>query len=292
MKLLHLSDIHFIAFTFNPLRLLSKRALGMGNALVNRRHHYSQEQLRVILDKVNTVDQVWITGDLTTTAMEEEFALARHFLQKIVDQQKEILLIPGNHDRYTTQSRQDKTYETELHAYLKERDCFPFVQHLQENIVLIGLDATDPIDWLSAAGRVPEEQYQKLEEILSDPTIQNKRIIVLCHYPMVYPEGFHEAESHKLVERERLCSLLTRYGVGLYLHGHTHHQWILPPTSTQPLIINAGSATKKKLGGHILLEIKPEVIKIDPYLHFPQEGWKAQPSQEFPFLPAKERRIL
>ncbi|MEK7487186.1 MAG: metallophosphoesterase [Planctomycetota bacterium] len=290
MKFLHLSDIHFTSITLNPVRLLSKRLLGMGNVILNRQFQYKPILLEPILKKVPEVDQVWITGDLTTTAMPEEFAQAVIFLKAIQHYGKEILLVPGNHDRYTAQSRHEKSYEHELQDFLKSRESFPFIQVVSDSLVLIGLDATDPINWLSAAGHVTETQYQKLEAILADPEIQARRIVLLCHYPIVYPEGFQEAESHKLADRERLTQLLQKYGVSLYLHGHTHRQWILPANAQHPLIVNAGSATKKKGGGHVLFEIGSESIKIYPYLHDFKEGWKAQEMQQFPFLPAKERR--
>lgn len=290
MKFLHLSDIHFTSITLNPLRLLSKRLLGMGNVLVNRQFHYKPLLLEPILKRIEEVDQVWITGDLTTTAMPEEFEQASRFLKTIQQYGKEIILVPGNHDRYTSQAREEKTYEHALQEFLKSRNAFPFVQIISDSLALIGLDATNPVDWLSAAGSVTEDQYQKLETILSDPAIQQRRIIVLCHYPIVYPEGFQEAESHKLADRERLRQLLQNYGVSLYLHGHTHRQWILPAHASHPLIVNAGSATKKHGGGHVFFEIESDLIKIYPYLYDSQKGWELQPMQEFPFLPANERR--
>jgi 3',5'-cyclic AMP phosphodiesterase CpdA len=289
MKFLHLSDLHFVSITLNPLRLLSKRALGMGNVLLNRQFKYRQNLLDPILERLSEVDQVWITGDLTTTAMEEEFQQAKTFLEAIRSQEKEILLVPGNHDRYTEASRQEHLYEKELESYLQNRSAFPFLSYPSDSLALIGLDATSPVSWLSAAGRLSEDHYQKLEALLQDPLLQAKRIIVLCHYPLVYPAGFHEAENHKMVEKEKLLALLTRYGVNLYLHGHSHHQWILPPNASQPLIVNSGSSTKKKEGGYVIFTIEKDTIHVSPYLHHPKHGWRPQPALTFPFRPAQER---
>ena len=78
-RLIHVSDIHFWQYAFNPLQLFSKRLLGMASLLVRRARRFRLERVHEVVDRVARLepDHILITGDLTTTALPAEFRAAR-----------------------------------------------------------------------------------------------------------------------------------------------------------------------------------------------------------------------
>ena len=74
-RIVHLSDIHVWRWTINPARLLGKRAVGMLELLRGRARRFRLDRLESLVAKVESLrpDHVLITGDLTTTALPEEF---------------------------------------------------------------------------------------------------------------------------------------------------------------------------------------------------------------------------
>ncbi len=79
LRIIHLSDIHIWRYAFNPLRLLNKRAVGMFSLLAGRASRFRLERLHEVVARVLDLapDHVLITGDLTTTALADEFREAR-----------------------------------------------------------------------------------------------------------------------------------------------------------------------------------------------------------------------
>src|SRR5262249_44881663 len=82
MRIVHISDMHFWHITLNPLRLMSKRILGMANLILNRARFYKMEVMSAVVERVKELkpDHMLVTGDLTTTALDEEFQAARRAL--------------------------------------------------------------------------------------------------------------------------------------------------------------------------------------------------------------------
>ena len=86
MRIVHLSDIHFWQYTFNPLRLLSKRLLGTASLLLGRARRFRLERVPELVARVQELnaDHILITGDLTTTALPAEFRAARAALADLL----------------------------------------------------------------------------------------------------------------------------------------------------------------------------------------------------------------
>ncbi|MHC5544227.1 metallophosphoesterase, partial [Singulisphaera rosea] len=79
MRIVHLSDIHVWRYAFNPLRLMNKRAVGMLELVTGRARKFRLERLHEVVARVVGLapDHILITGDLTTTALPDEFRDAR-----------------------------------------------------------------------------------------------------------------------------------------------------------------------------------------------------------------------
>ena len=78
MRIIHLSDIHVWRYAFNPLRLFNKRAVGMVELLTGRARKFRLDRLDEVVARVDGLeaDHILISGDLTTTALPEEFRAA------------------------------------------------------------------------------------------------------------------------------------------------------------------------------------------------------------------------
>ena len=52
MRIVHISDLHFWHITLNPLRLMGKRVLGMGNLILNRARNFKMEAMTALVERV------------------------------------------------------------------------------------------------------------------------------------------------------------------------------------------------------------------------------------------------
>src|SRR5262245_61159381 len=103
MKLVHISDIHIWNWPWRPWELAGKRAAGLASLLVGRAARFPRERLAQVVERVISIepDHVLISGDLTTTALPNEFREARQALEPILRREGGTSIVPGNHDRYT-----------------------------------------------------------------------------------------------------------------------------------------------------------------------------------------------
>lgn len=103
MRIAHITDLHYL--DTSPIswqQLLNKRGLGYINLYYRgRAKEFSASARAAIIRKVieEKPDMVIISGDLTSTARESEFIMAREGLKEILDNFP-TFVIPGNHDYY------------------------------------------------------------------------------------------------------------------------------------------------------------------------------------------------
>ena len=66
MRIVHLSDIHFWQYSYNPWRLASKRIVGMASLLAGRARRFRIAGVPRLVERVRTLepDHILITGDL------------------------------------------------------------------------------------------------------------------------------------------------------------------------------------------------------------------------------------
>lgn len=249
LRIAHLSDPHFSEITYSASQFLSKRWLGNLNLILFRRS-YQTDHLDHIpeLLKHMEVEHVCITGDFSSTALDEEFTRAKTFVEKFHTQ---VSTLPGNHDVYTKEADETKRF----YQYFPSREL---QQERVEKKSLgkgwwwIGLDCAIPTPFFVAKGMFRETMEAKLEALLE--TIPKDECVVLGnHFPLI-PGG---APMHDLGRARALQALLKRYPqVKLYLHGHDHKTYIKEQEGL-PLIINSGSCAHKPGGTFYLLELFP-----------------------------------
>lgn len=240
MRIVLLGDIHLYQLRVWPWQLASKRVIGQMNLWFNRRFHFRIDRLGAMVERATAVlpDAVLLSGDLTTTALPGEFAAAMALLDPLV-KSVPTWAVPGNHDRYTFTAARRRVFERYLGEHTT-RD-WPLHRRLAPGLHLVGLDPTRP-NIVSDRGRLPAPQLDKLRGIL-DELAPTDRLIVLCHYTLGTPPGYHhEAPRHRMTNAAELLDILRGDRPTLYLHGHQHEPWCWRITSAPNIVaVNAGA---------------------------------------------------
>ena len=197
MRIAHLSDIHW---NLRPPfgRLLGKRLLGTANLVFGGRgkaysNAVQQELVRSVL--ALAPDAVVISGDLTQTALDEEFAWARRDLQPLLDAVP-TLVIPGNHDVYTRGARDEQRIRQHFGDQMRLGD--DGLGRLDVgDVTVLGLDPCRPTPLSS--GFLPKAQLQALAAALASPELAARQLVLTLHYPLIHSDGRpYEGLNHGL----------------------------------------------------------------------------------------------
>ncbi len=222
MLLAHLSDLH--AFTLEgakPWHFLTKRTAGYANLLLNRRDKHPVRLFEAAMADLNRrpVDEVVVTGDLTSLSLPGEFQLARQLLSQLRLGVEHVTLVPGNHDVYTLDAMWGEPFARTFAPYLTSdggRAGYPLVRHRGE-LSIIGLSTARPSPVPLADGWVGTKQLADLEQILVAE--RGRFRVVLLHHP---PNTNRHSILRGLRDRAALQRILARVGCELILHGHEH----------------------------------------------------------------------
>jgi 3',5'-cyclic AMP phosphodiesterase CpdA len=244
VRLLHATDVHWFAPPgWGDVSV--KRVFGTANLyLRGRRRSYDPAVQRELVAHLlaERPDAVLISGDLTAQALDEEFRLAREALDPLL-RSVPTLVIPGNHDVYAPDAKG------------RLRRWFgpwcggdgPVARLDVGPLTLLGLDTNRPT-WLTADGRVPQDQRDALRAALHDPGLRDRTVVLALHHPPVDRRGApYVAWSHGLVDSPALAELLAGCPrrPDLVCCGHVHHgfraDWTLPDGSVVP-VIDCGSS--------------------------------------------------
>jgi 3',5'-cyclic AMP phosphodiesterase CpdA len=292
LRIIHLSDIHVWRYAFNPLRLFNKRAVGMVELLTGRARKFRLDRLDEVVARVEGLepDHILISGDLTTTALPEEFRAARDALAEILIDSSRVTVIPGNHDRYTTGSVRYRQFE-EWFGVFAPPGPYPWLRAIDHETAILGLDATR--SHISARGELPPEQLAKAREMMADPETRPRRLIVACHYPVVSPPVYmSELAAKRMKNAPEVRDWLGGIGPHLYCCGHVHAAWAYaPPDVPGQLCLNAGAPllgdpTGLRLPGFLEIDLNGDGVTV---LHHAWTGtaWRVVPMHQDPsFFPA------
>lgn len=298
MRIVQLSDIHVWRYSFNPIRLFNKRVVGVVSLLAGRAERFRLERLDEVVRRVKALepDHILITGDLTTTALPEEFAHARAELGPLLDDTTRVTIIPGNHDRYTTGSVRHQSFEKVF------GDCmpcltFPWLRRLDDRTAILGLDATR--SHLSATGRLPASQLDEARAILADPTTRPPRLIVACHYPIVAPPVYAaELAPKRMKNAPEVREWLSTIGPHLYCCGHVHAAWTYSPHDwPDHLSLNSGAPllrdpTGLRPPGFLEITLHDRAVSVVHHAWLGEE-WTIRPMYQHPsFFPAEEAQVV
>ena len=226
MKIIHFSDFHVWRTAGWDGDVGIKRVLGRVNLVLRRTHSFPPEWGRKVIETIleRDADAVVFSGDLTTAALISEFEGGRALFEPLREKWGErFVMIPGNHDRYTRRSTTGRLFER--HALGREAS-YPFRMDLAEGVGLVGLDVSGPRA-LTSRGFLSPEDIERAAETVAAQRARTPFVVVVGHYPLVYPPDVRVSWQHALPLRERLARALVTAGAALYLHGHKHRRWAL-----------------------------------------------------------------
>jgi len=286
LRIAHISDLHYSKTSWNPLQFFSKRWIGNLNLLLSRKKEYEHQRLLSLPEffKNASVSHVLITGDLSTTSLEQEFDLAADFISSLKAAGLSVLTIPGNHDQYTKKVYRDSLFyqffdasfsgknQLEQKWNLKEHKVA--IKQLNDNWKLVLLDTAIATPFYSSRGLFSLEAEKNLEAALSEIAL-DQNVLLANHFP------FFEGDSDRttLLRSEHLRALVKRFSqIKIYLHGHTHRHCIADLRSSgYPIVLDSGSTPHRSKGAINLIEISKEGCDIQ-VLQW-KSGENAQPSQ-------------
>ncbi|TGN17661.1 metallophosphoesterase family protein [Leptospira idonii] len=247
MKIIHISDLHFP--THLPLfSLRGKSVIGYLNYSLRRRKKYPMKLVETLISTIQDLeyDALVISGDITNVSHESEFIRAKKILSPVLNEKA--FLIPGNHDRYKKESlKPESLFEKHFGDYLGESLSSSYYLRRKEiaGQSFIGWDSNQPLPIAKANGYVP------LEVIGETFEKQKKDYVLVCHHPLWNPKGQEESSGHKMSNRADVAKSLNSQPPSLYLHGHTHTNWIKKPGNLMPFyIVNSASSTRLSDSGH------------------------------------------
>lgn len=240
MRIVLLGDIHVSQLRVWPWHLLGKRVLGQANLWLRRRFRFKLDYLPGVIGRAAQLkpDLVLCSGDLTTTALPDEFEGAMRALSPLLEMTP-MFLVPGNHDRYTFTAARAKRFEQFFGPHTAA--VWPHVRRLGPRLVLIGLDPTRP-NFITDRGRLGPAQLDRLAVEIKSLSPED-RLIVLCHYTIGVPPGHKPEQSrHAMIDASKLIEVLRGPRPVLYVHGHEHEPWCTRSAAADNIVtLNAGA---------------------------------------------------
>ncbi len=282
VRIVHLSDIHFWQYEFNPLRLMSKRLTGMAALLAGRARRFRLAGVPRLVERVNRLepDHILITGDITTTALPDEFRAARRALAPWLSDPSRVTIIPGNHDRYTWWAHRSRRFEAFLGEFAPRRE-YPWLRPLDPITAILGLDPTRAA--VTARGKLPRSQLAEARRLVERAGNQAARLIVACHYPVAAPgDQAKRLTPKRMLNARELREWLATVGPHLYCCGHVHATWAFRPEEIPgQLCLNPGAPLLWSHSGRNppgFLEVILDGGHVDARHHaWTGEGWEVRP---------------
>jgi len=258
-NLLHFSDVHFPGALrgWSARDILSKKMVGLFNVKFMGRGRSFLRAKRIVEAiladaKADPPDALVFSGDATMLAIPHEFVHAAETLGVWDSDLPPGIAVPGNHDYYTPYAGRSGGFENAFAPWqVGERIAghhYPFARRVG-HVWLIGVNSAHQRHRIGASGKIGAAELLRLRELCSRLS-PGPRILV-THYPLRKADGGLEGLSHRLRDHAAALEAAKDCGIGLWLHGHIHHPFVLTPGPAIPFpVINAGSATQEKHHAH------------------------------------------
>ena len=239
MRMAHLSDLHF--------------------------GHHDEAVAATLAPELNRqkLDLVVISGDFTQDGSEDEFRIARAFIDTL---EAPVFAVPGNHDvpQLNLWGRLFRPY-AHYKRYISET-LEPFVE--VEGVALLGLKTprriTPDMNWSN--GFLDRRQLEAVGTRLAEASPEALRVVV-AHHPLLYPESGDKMRQRRVRRADRALQTFAAHNVRLVLSGHFHLSYVrihdapgtvkqgvpdgLRRAATAPILIAQTSSTiSTRLRGH------------------------------------------
>ncbi|MFX1512821.1 MAG: metallophosphoesterase family protein [Promethearchaeota archaeon] len=199
---------------------------------VSKRGDFLPEKLELCIEEVNDIspEAVFITGDLTMFGFEEEYLMAKKYIDKI---KAKTFVVPGNHD-------------ARFRGYIYFEEIFFSRNWIQEinGVLIVGLDSSIPdLD----EGQIGRGKYNWIKTTLQSVPKDTFKMIVVHHHLVSVPGTGRERSV--LTDAGDFLELLVENNVNLVLCGHKHtpHTWKIE----NMYIVTAGTPSSRKVRAKI-----------------------------------------
>ena len=139
------------------------------NLIFSRKNHFPPPLANTVINAIRQeeADAVLFSGDLTTTSLESEFKKAADSFAPLYEKWgDQLIVIPGNHDRYTPSSVKAKYYEEYFPNAFAGMGSRVFSKPLNDHLCVIGFDASRPF-MVRSNGTFTESLRKELEDEFS-----------------------------------------------------------------------------------------------------------------------------
>src|SRR5262249_41192926 len=134
----------------------------------------------------------------------------------------------------------DREFEATFGSFAP-KGPYPWLRHLDDETAILGLDPTR--SHISARGRLPADQVERVQGLVPGPEARPPRLIVACPYPLAAPPIYaRQLAAKRLSNASEVARWLAGIGPHLYCCGHVHAAWAFtPPALPEQLCLNAGA---------------------------------------------------
>jgi len=266
IKIAHISDLHFYKTHYHPSQFFSKRWIGNINAMFLRKKVFKPDQIWLLPDFFEKlkIDYVVVSGDISSTSLKEEFALAKKIFDEFHKKGIKTFIVPGNHDHYTKKAHRDKLFydffkqdgSNKIEKKFSLKKDGVEAKFLKDGWWFVGLDCTLATSLTSSRGVFSKEIENNFIEVLRDIPKEDF-IILINHFPFLKSP----VKRKELVRSDYLLKIIQENpNIKIYLHGHTHHHAILDLRDKNlPIVLDSGSSSHNFLGKWNLLEIDQNI---------------------------------
>jgi 3',5'-cyclic AMP phosphodiesterase CpdA len=227
VKVCHFSDLHLpLPEAISPSRLVGKRLFGYANLRFRRAKTHRRRAFVDLLGAMSAenADMVVFTGDMTNFSLACEFQQANGLFADAGLTREKLLVVPGNHDRYTVGADLGSAFESEVLPWLPSgflrSGGYPIVRKVGP-VVFAALDTAVWRSVVRDAGRIDRGQMARLRRALADDSMQECWPVVLMHHPPFRREPPLRNFLSGLAGAERLLDALSGRDATV-LHGHIH----------------------------------------------------------------------
>ena len=145
---------------------MNKRLVGMAALLAGRAKRFHLGGFARLVEEVRRLepDHILITGDLTTTALPDEFRAAKRAMSELTEAPDRVTVLPGNHDRYTWWAHRSRRFERYFGMFAPQTE-YPWLRRLDADTMI--LDWTRRVPG-SRRGRLPRRQMAERNDDRDD----------------------------------------------------------------------------------------------------------------------------
>lgn len=219
-RIAHLSDPHLPPppGAFGLRDVFTKRLLSRIAWRKKHKVHRPEVLAAIVTDmKAAAPDHVIISGDLTNFASPVEITAARTWLEAL-GAASDHTISPGNHDALAGAGGHERFAIWSPWLGDAGEASFPQVR-VRGPVAIFNLCSAVPTAPHLATGRLGDDQLQRLDAALSDPTHAGLFRLVVLHHP---PHSGAVSKRKRLEDQAALRAVLARRGADLVLHGHAH----------------------------------------------------------------------